>query len=390
MILLNPLKSNIIWRYECVFVLIDFFFLKCFDLVYRLCFIILFFFFFFFFFFLWEYIKLETIIQCNANLERRLQNLNDFMEREMNEKQIIQKLEHQILVEQKQFDNEIKSLEQQQMQLRKNLQMDMEYKIQDTRQSLIAISEEKMLGPTKGTIMESEQMRYELAYQSRESKKMESFMKEKECYQKKMIVSNVESEKKERCCALRIHEYKQSTKTIDSLINEKSKENEDQVAAITNNHAENEKESTNELTNDDHHFINYHQSLVKLLKVKKSNLYLSQTPLLQLLYSTCHEILKPYFKPIIQSQKDDTEIHKKMNIEDTIAKMDNETNTQTKLDTLSNTKKKELCDLILIKLYKNSMKKHSNITLHPSSSAFVALKTFLDCDNNLFCIDRKC
>jgi hypothetical protein len=102
----------------------------------------------------------------------RLAALTDFAERKEEIETSLKELGEGLEAEKLAHENDVNNLNRRNVQDKERLKTEMEFKIKETREKILAETEDQLHTTTKRTILENEQMSTELQYQSRETEKL--------------------------------------------------------------------------------------------------------------------------------------------------------------------------------------------------------------------------
>lgn len=331
--------------------------------------------------------QLDNRKACNKNLEDKLLVLKKFAEVQSKTESEINELQNRTELEQTNFDDEIKKQAQEIDSERRTLEQNEEGKLRETRRSIIAITEEKMIAKRKRTMVQSEQMRYELAYQTREAKKIESFMKNKEKSQRDIRKSILEKERMLKVDAKEIHEYKKEIEKLELAIKLKCSEKDvkDGDLKITDGEKLQAKKKAEDIKRELDEIrlkLMKHNELQKELKYLLDPSFGDECTILEAALSAANNLLSPFIR------KNTAIDYASISANDIIARIQNEAlEVATNINSISNEEGAQILETILKEvdrsIVRNSKVNCSNQQVDASISAYLALKSF-DNESNRF------
>eukprot|EP00743_Colponemidia_sp_Colp-15_P001790 GILK01001954.1.p1 GENE.GILK01001954.1~~GILK01001954.1.p1 ORF type:complete len:486 (-),score=142.02 GILK01001954.1:67-1479(-) len=115
---------------------------------------------------------IENLKARNKILEEKLEGLESFQQNKWELEERLRKFALELEEEKRRHVDDISELERKHVQEKEKLKKDMLLKIKETKQNLLAMTEDQLHTTTKRTIMENEQMTTELQYQSKETEKL--------------------------------------------------------------------------------------------------------------------------------------------------------------------------------------------------------------------------
>lgn len=116
------------------------------------------------------------------------------------------------------FQRRIQQQQDDELSFQNGLLQNVNHTIRETRKSMIAICEGRMLPSTKKTVMETEQMKYELGYQCREVKKIQNRIQQKEIQLEQYDEAIIAHESQDRSFMVKSFLQKQEIKRLKKLI----------------------------------------------------------------------------------------------------------------------------------------------------------------------------